>query len=331
MVTQQQFLDFLTEIEPSTSTVAASSSAHRTLRSALKDEKEFGKFHVDTFLSGSYKRNTAIRPAKIDGVLQRPDVDIIVETNHTEEDLPKTVLSLLHKGLKDAGYENLTVNRRSVAVSLVTVDMDVVPVIADGDTFLIPDVELKKWVATNPNGHTDWTTSINTSAEGRFKPLVKLVKWWRRLHLSDLKRPKGFILECLVARHMSYQKKNYEDLLVELLESVRDAYQWDVDNGKVPFLEDPSVPGSNVFSNVTAGEFKRFHSKVKAFAKTARAAKDEVNADKSLSAWRGVLGGLFPAAGSKKAEAATLVQSALGVGLTFPSHAVVPNKPAGFA
>jgi hypothetical protein len=332
MVTQQQFLDFLTEIEPSSSTVATSSSAHRTLRAALRNEKEFSKYHIDTFLSGSYRRSTAIRPAKVDGVLQRPDIDIIVETTHSTDDKPKAVLDLLYNGLKGAGYESLTRNRRSVAVSLATVDMDVVPVIAGGPEFLIPDVELKEWLPTNPDGHTEWTVRVNATAGGRFKPLVKLLKWWRRLHLSDVKRPKGFILECVVAQQMNYANNSYEQLFVALLEAIRDTYQWQVETSRVPFLEDPSVPGNNVFSNVTVSEFKRFHAKVKTHAGVARKACDEKDSEKSLGLWREIFGSAFPPAGAKKAaESGSLVGNALGVGLTFPPRPVVPNKPQGFA
>ena len=80
MTTQQQFLDLLSDIEPSTTTVNDCSSAHNTLRDALKVHNEFNKVHVHTFLSGSYKRNTAVRPTTIGGITQRPDVDIIALT-----------------------------------------------------------------------------------------------------------------------------------------------------------------------------------------------------------------------------------------------------------
>ena len=60
MTTQQQFLDLLSDIEPSTTTVNDCSSAHNTLRDALKVHNEFSKVHVHTFLSGSYKRSTAV-------------------------------------------------------------------------------------------------------------------------------------------------------------------------------------------------------------------------------------------------------------------------------
>lgn len=331
MTTQQQFLDFLYEIEPSTSTASACSSAHNTLRECLRTDETFSEYHEDTFLSGSYKRDTAIRPQKIGGVLQRPDVDIIVVTNHTEDDAPQTVLNSLEAALADSGYKNIKVNRRSIAVTLATVDMDVVPIIENGDSYLIPDVELKKWLTTNPPAHTQWTIDVNRAADGRFKPLVKLFKWWRRVHLADLRRPKGFILERLVAEHMSLTESNYEALFVGLLETIRDTYGYYAALGLVPWLEDPGVPGNNVFSNVTADEFKQFYDKVKEQAGTARQAKDETDADKALDLWRSVLGKLFPASASQRSLASTLIRPAVGAGLTFPAMPVLPNKPSGFA
>lgn len=332
MTTQQQFLDFLWEIEPSTSTVNTCSSAHNTLREALRTDKNLSKLHVETFLSGSYKRDTAIRPQKIGGILQRPDVDIIVVTSHSEEDDPHGVLDALHQALVDAGYKNLKVNRRSIAVPLAGVDMDVVPVIEDGDAYLIPDVELKRWLTTNPSAHTQWTVDVNRGAGGRFKPLVKIVKWWRRCHLSALRRPKGFILECLVAKHMSYSQVNYETLFVEVLEGIRDAYSLQVLLAQVPFVEDPGVPGSNVFSNVTIEEFKIFYDMVKEHAALARKAKNETDDDEAQRQWRAILGPRFPAAaGVSKSAASSLLRPAVGAGLTFPATPVLPNKHAGFA
>ena len=331
MTTQQQFLDFLYEIEPSTSTVSACSSAHNTLREYLRTDENFKKFHENTFLSGSYKRDTAIRPQKLGGVLQRPDVDIIVVTNHTQNDQPKTVLKALEKALVDSGYKNIKVNRRSINVAQTTVDMDVVPIIENGSSYLIPDAELKVWLPTNPPAHTQWTVDVNKAAGGRFKPLVKLFKWWRRVHLSELRRPKGFILECLVAQHMSLTETSYEALFVGLLEAIRDNYGYYVSMGTVPWLEDPGVPGNNVFSNVTADEFKQFYDKVKEQAAAARKAKNETDDDKALELWRSVLGKLFPAAASQKSLASSLVRPAVGAGLTFPAMPVLPNKPGGFA
>ncbi|MDM1263897.1 nucleotidyltransferase [Acinetobacter indicus] len=336
MTTQQQFLDLLSDIEPSTTTVNDCSSAHNTLRDALEEHNEFSKVHVKTFLSGSYIRNTAVRPTAIGGITQRPDVDIIAVTNHTKDDEPQIVLDAVHQALKDIGYTDLTVNRRSVNVKLKKVDMDVVPVIANGDTFLIPDIHLKEWLTTNPPAHTQWTIYVNKQANGKFKPLVKLFKWWKRENLPDLKRPKGFILECLVAKHMDYNETNYEKLFVHLLETIRDSYELYASLNWIPHLEDPGVAGNNVFSAVTAEEFKTFHEKVKEQATIARNALNETDDDKALTLWRQVLGSRFPRSTSQRSTnsagiANSLIRPALGLGLTFPSTPVYPNKPGGFA
>lgn len=337
MVTQEQFKDLLSDIEPSTTTIKACSSAHNTLRDALKEHNDFNKVHVNTFLSGSYKRDTAIRPATIDGIIQRPDVDIIAVTNHTSDDEPQVVLDAVNAALKDIGYEDRTVNRRSVNVKLKNIDMDVVPVILDGDKgYFIPDIHLEEWIPTNPPAHTEWTIEVNKNANGRFKPLVKLFKWWHRENLSDLKRPKGFILECLVAEHMDYDESNYEKLFTYLLETIRDFYKIYALLGIVPHLEDPGVAGNNVFSAVTVDEFKTFYDKLKEQASIARKALNETDDDKAVTLWRQVLGSRFPRSASHKSTnsanmGSSLVRPALGAGLTFPATPVFPNKPGGFA
>src|SRR5262245_14386521 len=67
------FKDFLTEIEPSPSYKEDQQTGHKTLRRRLAEDDEFKTIHINTFLQGSYKRNTAIHPGK--------DVDIVVVTS----------------------------------------------------------------------------------------------------------------------------------------------------------------------------------------------------------------------------------------------------------
>jgi hypothetical protein len=306
------------------------------VRGVLRADANFKKFHVDTFLSGSYKRDTAIRPRKIDSVLQRPDVDIIVLTNHTVQDKPADVIDALYKALKNAGYTNLTVNRRSISIFLTTVEMDVVPIIDTGDgMYKIPDKDAGEWLITNPPGHTTWCTAVNKEADGRFKPLVKMLKWWRRENLPNLRRPKGFILETLVAKHMSYTETSYEELLLKLFVAIKDAYWMTAWSNSVPSLEDPGVPGNNVFSHVTAEEFKTFYDKVKEHIDLIKAAQKEEDNAEALRKWRAVLGPYFPASGGSRSTSSGLLReaaSATPVALTFPPKAiVVPNKPKGFA
>ena len=335
MATQQQFIDFLSEIEPSPTTKSVCSSAHSTLRDRLERHETYKHVHVNTYLSGSYARNTALRPRQSNGTVRRPDVDIIVVTNHTQYDLPSNVIGTLRKTVRSLGYTEVEANRRSICVSLGSVEMDVVPVIPNSwqeGSWLIADKSEEQWLVTNPKGHNQWANAVNKKAGGNFIPLVKMVKWWRRENLPHLRRPKGFILETLVAKHMDYNETSYEELFAKFLESVRDEYGWMVLSGLVPSLEDPSVPGNNVFSRVKAEEFKRFYDMAEAHATLVRRAQRETDSDKALALWQKVFGDRFRKPAQKTSMLRQAATASTDLGLGFPSIAVVPpNKPAGFA
>ena len=337
MSIQTQFTKFLHDIEPSSTTKRNAGAAQRALRKFLREHDVFKEFHVDTFLSGSYKRDTAIRPRIIDGEETKPDVDIIVVMNCTQSDDPGAVINLLRTVLKDnKDYRfKQPPNTRSVGVLTANVDMDVVPIIAPQGmegTLYIPDRKLESWLETNPPRHTSWTTEVNDASEGQFKPLVKLVKWWRRENPTVSKRPKGFVIECIVAGCMDYYETQYDELFVGVLENIVNRYAWAIDARVVPYIDDPGVPGNSVTDGMTFAAFEGFYSKVRAHAALGRRAQEEQqrDAEKALKIWRQILGSRFPAPGQSASK--NLLRAAVpSQGLTFPNRPVLPKKPAGFA
>ena len=100
--------------------------------------------------SGSYGRDTAIRPRVKDGQTDRPDLDIIVVTSHTSDDAPKDVVDLLFKTLQKK-YPDIRRQDRSVGIKSSKADMDVVPIIPCGPMYLIPDRKQEEW-APNESG-----------------------------------------------------------------------------------------------------------------------------------------------------------------------------------
>ena len=66
MAKQKDFDDFLSNIEPSQSTVSYISSVQNNLRSYLKNHTTYKDVYIETFLSGSYAKHTSIRPAASD-------------------------------------------------------------------------------------------------------------------------------------------------------------------------------------------------------------------------------------------------------------------------
>ena len=328
-IPQTRFTEFLSDIEPSDTTKKDASSAHTALRDFLKDDEDFKEYHVNTFLSGSYKRNTAIRPRSEDGETERPDIDIIVVTTHTLNDNPKEVVDLLYKTLKKE-YSDIRRQARSVGIESSKADMDVVPIIPDGTMYRIPDRKQEEWLKTNPPGHTTWTTEINTIAGGRFKPLVKLMKWWRYKNPTISKKPKGFVIECITAECMDYAETYYGELFVKTLEKIVEKYKLDVLLNIVPRIEDPGGTGNSVTAGITPDAFKGFYNKVKTHAELGRNALNETDPEEATKLWRKIFGDRFPKTEGTKSEGLLAAPVTLS-SPTFSNKPIVPKEPKGFA
>lgn len=113
MAFRSQFNKLLSDIEPSSTTKENASRAHTDLRDFLADNETYKKVYQRSFLSGSYKRNTAIRPRVKGGVADRADIDIIVVTNHTRAEDPDAVINELYRVLKEE-YTSYRKQGRSV-------------------------------------------------------------------------------------------------------------------------------------------------------------------------------------------------------------------------
>lgn len=333
MATQAQFLKLLQDIEPSATTKSNASSAHTNLRKFLRNHKDFKSVHIETFLSGSYKRDTAIRPRTKNGDTERPDIDIIVVVDYELNDPPAEVLNFLFTTLKEK-YSTIRRQTRSVGIETGLADMDVVPIIAPGgkdSTLYIADRKLEEWLITNPPQHTAWTTTMNKKSSGRFKPLVKLVKWWRRENPTISKRPKGFVIECIVAECMDFNEEHYEELFLKTFEKVVCRYKESINRQRVPSISDPGVPGQFVTTGMSFAAFKGFYNKVKAHAELGRTAQAEKDPEKALKLWRQIFGARFPA-NSNSTRSSFLRDAVTVQATTFPNYPITPTRqPRGFA
>jgi len=332
MVPKARFDELLSDIEPSATTKSNASSAHTGLRAHLRSHDDFKARWNSDFLAGSYSRDTAIRPRTTEDGQERPDVDIIVETSFSTTDAPDDVLQEVADALEDA-YEVERINKRSVRVATWNAEMDVVPVIKNGDSYLIPCRDDGVWKSTNPPEHNSWSTGQNAVFEGRFKKLVKLLKWWRRENPTG-KRPKGFVLEVLVAKHAPQAEAHVGEAFAQMLERIRDAYWSLASMSQKPFISDPAIPGNDILARVTLTQWKDFIEKVRVHAGHARKAQDTESMEDATSLWRKVFGQRFKATASpaKAASASTFASAvAPAAGYTFPNANATPTKPRGFA
>ena len=332
MVPNARFIELLGDIEPSPTTVSGASAAHNGVRKHLKSHEKFKSRWLRDFLAGSYARDTAIRPKTSEDGVERPDVDTIIVTSFNVSDDPDGVLKEVAEALEDE-FEVERINKRSVRLLTAGAEIDVVPVVESGAAFQLPDRDLGHWKPTNPPGHIGWSGQQSTAFGGRFKPLVKLFKWWRREKPTG-KRPKGFVLEVLTSLHAPKGEAHYGEAVAKMLENITSAYRGLAEAGLKPTIYDPSVPGSDILSKVSINDWKNFIERVRVHAGYARRAQEEEDMEEATRLWRNLFGNRFKSTASpaKAASLATAAAAPTGGVYTFPNApAAPPNKPRGFA
>jgi hypothetical protein len=331
MVPNARFTELLADIEPSPTTKSNASSAHTNLRAHLRGHKDFANLWQDDFLAGSYSRDTAIRPRKTEDGHERSDVDIIVVGDYRTDDDPEAVLFHLADVLEDE-YEIERINKRSVRAIDGDSEMDVVPVIAQWDgSYLIADRETGLWIPTNPPKHNEWSSARNKEYSGRFKPLVKMQKWWKRENPTG-KRPKGFVLEVFTT-HAPTNETHYGEAFAQMLENIYNAYKVGASLGIKPAIADPAIPTNDILAKVTVAQWQAFIEKVRVHAGYARRAQTEDDMEEATRLWRKVFGDRFKATANvaKAASSSMFATAPAPTGYQFPNAPAAPNKPRGFA
>lgn len=155
------FTDFLSEIRLTTAQVDDLKRGHRVLRERLEADEDLAPLLVSTFLQGSYRRATAVRPKGE----ERADVDVIVVTTLDPTQVtPEEAMGRFTPFLEKHYAGKYRVQGRSLGISLSYVDLDVVitaapseasrsllksdSVTADGDLLVLPDWRpVRSWLA----------------------------------------------------------------------------------------------------------------------------------------------------------------------------------------
>lgn len=198
---ETQLWALVREIEPTPSQKEGAVVSHNNLRDLLT-QGLFGQRIRSSYLSGSYARDTAIRP--ID------DVDIVFVIDPTKWATASTLLlgqtyptpeKILESFANAIRYRypvsSVFGQRRSVRLQLYHLDIDVVPAIeVDAKFVLIPDVDTGNWIKAAPRAQVELATYINQIREGRFKPLVKVLKYWNN-NLPSTVNLKSFAIETI--------------------------------------------------------------------------------------------------------------------------------------
>ena len=338
MTPNARFTEFITDINPSSTTNARSKSAHLSIRDALCDDDNYKHELLRDFLGGSYKRQTAIRPVMNNGDTERPDVDIYMVVKGeiwttTPEEKVEDLYKALNRNRSQLNITRLQRNRCSIAISTNKADMDISPLLerqSDG-YYRIGNRTTGDWYRTDPEEHSNWSSRQNDAFSGSFNPTVKLLKWARRENPTRHKHPKSFALELIVADHMSATEHHYGKIIHGMFDSFLETYLSHRTSGICPMIDDPAVNGGNLLAGVSGDAFCAFYDKIKDHREDAAKALGTDNQEKATKYWRCIFGGRFPAAKSSAGE--STAKSALVMSpLSFPSKAAqIPKRPTKFA
>lgn len=217
---EPQLWGLVSEIEPTQAQKEGAKRSHNYLRDVLCTGQMASRI-TGHYLSGSYSRDTAIRPLD--------DVDIIFVIDPTKwntgllsmfmRPTPERVLESFASAIRYRyPVSSVFGQRRSVRLELSHLDIDVVPAIIDNentDFIWIPDRDSGDWIKSSPKRHGANATNVNKQQGNRFKPLVKLLKYWNG-NLPSTANLKSFAIETMAVR--LFQKVGFQSLEQGLLE-----------------------------------------------------------------------------------------------------------------
>lgn len=314
------FSDFLSAIRLSDNQVSDLKKGHSTLRTRLLADEDLAPIIISTFLQGSYRRSTAVKPKNGN----KSDVDIIVVTNlDSKQTTPEEALDLFIPFLDKHYKDKYRKQGRSLGISLSYVDLDIVPTsapseavqeelsseelisessIEENDIFfseptenswkdeplLIPDCEADSWDKTHPLEQIRWTVDKNKRCNSHYINVVKALKWWKKVMCPDMKHPKSYPLEHFIGDCCPDNIESVAEGVVLTLEKIVTDYP------VKPFLSDRGVPEHDVFGRLSDDDYNEFYESVCDAAKIAREAFDCDDLRRSVIKWRELFGTEFP-------------------------------------
>jgi hypothetical protein len=189
--------------------------------------------------------------------------------------------------------------RRSVCLRLYHLNIDVVPAIQDRKDpklIRIPDRKATEWIVSSPLKHSENATAVNKFQDGKFKPLVKLLKYWNG-NLPSTATFRSFAIETIAVR--IFQNLKFDTLqeglraffdFIAYASDHRAVLRWKGSYGMSLNWFRCSVPdaagtGGNIVAGVDGEQRKRF---VENAIRSRNKMVDSFKAVSSETAWRRV-------------------------------------------
>jgi hypothetical protein len=288
----QAFNEYASNLELRSRQVTLVSERRGNVVRALK--QSLSLHDEESKVIGSWDRRTLTR------YLSEGDVDVMVILHYgdnKEWDNPDGTIRALDRfrAILDRAYPD-TAKRRDrncITMGFSEFRLDVVPAFKHDDGYYkIPDSVRRRWVKTDPFTFAEKITDVNTTMEGTFVPLIKMVKGWNR----EVGWPiRSFHLECLLYHHYRSYNQSYS------YSSTMNVFFSKLAGYLGTRCYDP-VQGDQVDTYLDEGGTRTRAGAIrKARAAAAKAAEAHNDQEKypavAIDEWKGLLGEFFPAYG----------------------------------
>jgi len=184
MTIAEAFDTFRSKLELTDAERKKTAARHPNVRQAIAKELDL----IEDFLTGSYKRDTKIRPLS--------DIDLFVVLHwgkysdiYYKNGDPSKILYRL-KSILDKAYPEtpVKVQNRSVNLDFSDFGFDIVPAFRNETGFYwIPDRNKGAWIKSKPKHHESILTIANNKCNLKLKPTIKMFKCWNRNNGEKLK------------------------------------------------------------------------------------------------------------------------------------------------
>lgn len=238
----------------------------------------------ETFLNGSYERDTMIRP------LDDIDIFVVLDESYWKDDFgvmrkPQSVLDKIKDFLNDQNdYKGkVRQDRPCVTVELSNKSFDILPAFEQIEGYLMPNYNLESWIPTYPKILTENLKNAHRDYSYKLKDIIRVIKYWNKLNGKMIS---SFHIEEVAIKIFKFKIfENFEKSIREWFEKA-----------------ECNLEINKFKSNTQYDDFKNKLNRTKTKLQNAKEFLDKNNQYEAKKIWKDVFGKEFPTVNEEEAK-----------------------------
>ena len=272
---------------------------------ALNADTTIGSTITGMSRQGSWAHRLIIRPRSGGDF----DADFFLNMDEQEYWEPKRYINEVYYALdRHSTYSKQEHGRKCRCVYLeyapesgVGCHLDIVPFItlADGRQVIVnrdDNLWEPHYGSTDPQGFTNWVKRRDELASKQFRRVTRLMKYLRR-ERGSFNGVKSVVLTTVLGEQVNEYRalsgSRYSNIPTALVHIIEDLDDWLQDRPAKPSLPNPAGDGTTFDHRWTDTTYRNFRDRIHSIAPKMRAAYDEPDKSKSITAWRDLFGDNF--------------------------------------